>query len=120
VELVERGGNVKNETSIDPGQPVLVYLRDPQEKLWGILRRLDPSGLVLEGIDLGSFDDWVSQVEKGEESVVGPSVLFVPTLRLEKILLDRSSGKLPSLADRFFERIGRRVQEVLDEVSDQG
>lgn len=120
VELVERARGVETEAIIGPGQPVLVYLRDPQEKLWGLLRRLDPSGLVLEGIDLTSFDDWVSQVERGDESVVGPSVLFLPNLRLEKVLLDRSSGKLPSLAERFFRRTGRKVQEVLAGVSEPG
>ena len=57
---------------------------------------------------------WVAQHEREEESVVGPSVIFVPMTRLEKILLDRSSGDLPSLAERFQRRIGRSVQQVLD------
>jgi hypothetical protein len=35
--------------------------------------------------------------------------------RLEKILLDRSSGHLPSLAERFERRTGRTVQSVLAE-----
>ena len=48
--------------------------------------------------------------------MVGPSVLFVPIGRLEKILLDRSSGDLPSLADRFLRRTGRRVEDVLAEL----
>jgi len=115
VELVEPRGRARSPRDIAPGQPVLVYLRDPQEKMWGVLRRLDASGLVLEGIDLTSFDDWIAQIERGEESVVGPSVLFVPSLRLEKVLLDRSSGKLPSLAERFRARTGRTVQEVVDD-----
>ena len=80
-----------------------------------MLRRLDPSGVVLWGIDLASFDDWVAQVEGGEESVVGPSVLFVPMARLERILLDRSSGELPSLAQRFSQRTGSAVEDLLDQ-----
>ena len=100
---------------IAPGATVLLYVREPQEKLWGVLRRLDASGVMLEGIDLASFDDWVAQIERGEESVVGPSLLFMPMARLEKILLDRSSGHLPSLAERFERRTGRRVQDVLAE-----
>jgi hypothetical protein len=79
------------------------------------LRRLDSAGVVLEGIDLSSFDDWVAQIEGEEESVVGPSMLFMPMARLEKILLDRPSGHLPSLAQRFERRTGRRVQDVLAE-----
>jgi methylmalonyl-CoA/ethylmalonyl-CoA epimerase len=111
VELVERRRTAA--ASIAPGETVLAYLREPQEKLWGVLRSLDAAGLVLEGIDLGSFDDWVAQIERGEDSAFGPSVLFLPTPRIEKILLDRASGPLPSLADRFVRRTGRRIQDVL-------
>jgi methylmalonyl-CoA epimerase len=114
VELVEARPGPSERALLDPGSAVLLYLREPQEKLWGVLRRLDAVGAVVEGIDLGSFDDWVRQVERGEESIVGPSVLFVPAPRIEKILLDRSSGNLPSLAERFERRIGRSVQDVLD------
>jgi len=39
--------------------------------------------------------------------------------RLEKVLLDRSSGLLPSLAERFERRIGRTVQQVLAEIERQ-
>ena len=116
LELVEAGqGAAPQATEIQAGSVVLLYLRDPQEKLWGLLRRLDPSGVVLEGIDLASFDDWISQVEKEEESVVGPSILFLPMARLEKIMLDRPSGNIPSLADRFERRTGRKVSELLSQ-----
>ena len=67
---------------------------------------------VLQGIDLASFDAWVGQIERGEPAV-GPSVLFLPMRRVEKLLLDRASGELPSLADRFLRRVGRPVQQVL-------
>lgn len=117
VELVERIRRRSVDTAIRPGCPVLVYLREPQEKMWGVLCRLDAAGVVIEGIDLASFDDWVAQIERGEESVVGPSELFVPMGRIEKILLDRSSGHLPSLAERFERRIGRSVQEVIAELA---
>ena len=113
LELVGCRETVPEPTRMAPGSAVLLYLHEPQEKLWGVLRQLDSNGVVIEGLDLGSFDDWVAQVERGEESVVGPSVLFVPMARLEKILLDRSSGELPSLAERFRHRTGRRVQDVL-------
>ncbi|MDX1390348.1 MAG: hypothetical protein R3344_14250, partial [Acidobacteriota bacterium] len=96
-----------------PGKPVLVYLREPQEKLWGVLRRLDAAGVMVEGIDLTSFDDWVAQVESGEDNIVGPSVLFIPMTRVEKVLLDRPSGELPSLAERFQRRTGRPVEQFL-------
>jgi len=114
LELCESGERTCEEADIRPGSPILAYLHEPQEKLWGVLKRMDPAGIVLEGIDLASFDDWVAQIERREESVVGPSILFVPMRRVDKILLDRSSGDLPSLAERFERRTGRTVQDVLE------
>jgi methylmalonyl-CoA epimerase len=115
VELVSAPPATHQAATMGPGSVVLAYLHDPQEKLWGILRRLDATGVVMEAIDLASFDDWVAQIERGEDSVVGPSLIFIPMPRLEKVLLDRSSGDLPSLADRFQRRTGRRVEDVLGE-----
>ena len=114
VELVEDEAAARRvEDPFAPGRAVLAYLGDPPEKLWGLVRRLDASGVVLEGIDLGSFDDWIGQVERGEEGIGGPSVLFLPMRRIERLLLDRPSGELPSLSDRFLRRVGRSVQDVL-------
>lgn len=120
VELVQAARRSAPRGAIRPGECVLAYLREPQEKLWGVLRSLDASGVALEGVDLSSFDDWVAQIERGEERAVGPSVIFVPTQRVEKILLDRPSGALPSLADRFLRRTGRTVQQALDEGDARG
>jgi methylmalonyl-CoA/ethylmalonyl-CoA epimerase len=114
LELVETsGGAASTSSGIRPGQPILAYLREPSEKLWGVLRRLDAYGLELEGIDLTSFDDWVAQVQRGEDAAVGPSLLFLPMTRVEKLLLDRPSGSLPSLSARFYARTGRTVEEAL-------
>jgi methylmalonyl-CoA/ethylmalonyl-CoA epimerase len=118
VELVERPAPPRSKSvaaPLAPGAAVLLYLRDPQEKQWGVLRSLDANGVVIEGVDLASFEDWIAQIERNEASIVGPSVVFVPTSRMEKILLDRSSGDLPSLAERFERRTGKTVQQVLDE-----
>lgn len=118
IELVERPVVARRKADdIAQGCALLAYLGDPQEKLWGVLSRLDAAGVVMEAIDLASFDDWVAQIERGEESVVGPSLLFVPMRRIEKLLLDRSSGDLPSLAERFQRRTGRSVQDVIAEGS---
>jgi methylmalonyl-CoA epimerase len=113
VELVQERIVPRDGGELGPGSAVLLYLRDPPEKQWGVLRRLDETGVIVEALDLGSFDDWVRQLEHGEENVVGPSVAFLPMSRVDKIVLDRSSGELPSLAERFVRRVGRTVQEVL-------
>ena len=111
VELVEHAE--RSPSRFEPGDPVLVYLRDPQEKLWGILRGLDAAGATIEGLDLSSFDDWIAQVERGEESAVGPSLLFLPMGRIEKLIADRPSGALPSMAERFERRTGKSVLSAL-------
>ncbi len=113
VELVEkpaapRGG----KTGLNAGDAVLVYLRDPHEKMWGVLRERDVSGLTVEGMDLASFDAWTSQVERGEEGFA-PSLFFLPMARIERVLLDRGTPSLPSLSDGFLRRTGRTVQSVL-------
>jgi methylmalonyl-CoA/ethylmalonyl-CoA epimerase len=113
VELVEDASSPASAPrSLGHGDAVLAYLGEPTEKLFGVLHRLDTAGVVLEAVDLGSFDDWIAQVERGEEGI-GPSVLFLPMRRVEKLLLDRRSGELPSLSERFQHRVGRTVQQVL-------
>jgi methylmalonyl-CoA epimerase len=113
VELVEKShAGPARARGVAAGDPVLLYLRDPHEKLWGILRERDASGVTLEGLDLASFDAWMAQVERGEDGIV-PSVLFIPMTRVERVLLDRGTPSLPSLSDGFERRTGRTVQEVL-------
>jgi methylmalonyl-CoA epimerase len=113
VELVEKAAAAPARgRGVAPGEPVLLYLRDPHERLWGILRDRDASGVTIEGFDLASFDAWMAQVERGEEGIV-PSLLFVPMARVERILLDRGTPALPSLSDGFARRVGRTVVDVL-------
>jgi len=113
VELVEDASSAAHGGGgLQRGDALLAYLGDPQEKLFGVLHRLDASGVVLEAVDLSSFDEWIAQVERGEEGI-GPSLLFLPMRRVEKLLLDRRSGELPSLSERFQRRVGRSVQQVL-------
>jgi methylmalonyl-CoA/ethylmalonyl-CoA epimerase len=113
VELVERPEpKGHGKSGIVPGDAVLLYLRDPHEKLWGVLRERDVSGLTIEGMDLASFDAWTSQVERGEEGIT-PSLVFLPMARVERVLLDRGTPTLPSLSDGFLRRTGRTVQREL-------
>jgi len=115
VELVERpvaGDGKGRRAGIHPGDAVLVYLRDPHEKMWGVLRERDASGLTVEGLDLASFDAWSTQVERGDDGIT-PSTLFLPMTRVERLLLDRGTPALPSLSEGFLKRTGRTVQSVL-------
>jgi hypothetical protein len=113
VELVEKPVEAgPRRAAIVAGDAVLVYLRDPHERMWGVLRERDASGVTVEGLDLTSFDAWTSQVERGEEGIA-PSLLFLPMARVERVLLDRGTPALPSLSENFLLRTGRTVQTVL-------
>ncbi len=92
---------------------VIVSLANPREKVWGLLLGLDPAGITLRGIELDSFDDFVRQVVGREESTVGMTTVFYPMHRVERIAADEASGLIPSLADRFQQKVGTTVREYL-------
>ena len=46
------------------GKTVVVYLQSPRERFWGILRDADPSGAVMEGIEIDSFESWAHKVAR--------------------------------------------------------
>jgi hypothetical protein len=97
---------------LGPGSVVVAYIQNPRERIWGVIRALDPTGVVIEGIDLNSFDDWVRQVAEGGEGL-SLSTIFIPLLRVEKLLLDADSGAVPSLSLQFERRVGRPLREFM-------
>lgn len=94
-------------------QIVVVYLQNPRERYWGLVRAIDATGIVLQGTDLGGFDDWMRQVADGAPNTT-PSTMFFPLNRVEKVLVDSPSGDAPSLAQQFDRRIGRSLAAFLD------
>lgn len=98
---------------IRPGAVVILYLKDPKERVWGILRSLDGTGTSILGLDLHAFDDWLRQVVDGGPAEINPSLVFFPLQRVEKILLDMASGGVPSLVERFESRTGRDLLTYL-------
>ncbi|PYT33892.1 MAG: hypothetical protein DMF52_14425 [Acidobacteria bacterium] len=97
-------------SAFGPGSVVVAYVQNPRERFWGMIRALDSAGVVIEGIDLNSFDDWVRQVAEGGEGL-SLSTVFIPLLRVEKLLLDANSGSAPSLSLQFETRVGRPLRE---------
>ena len=97
--------------TLGPGSIVIAYLQSPRDRFWGVLRSLDATGLVIDGFDLNSFDDWVRQAAGGQR--LSLSTVFFPLLRVEKVLLDAESGEVPSMAMQFERRVGRPLQEFL-------
>lgn len=95
------------------GAPVVLYLHNPKEKVWGLLLSLDPAGVVLRGLDLAVFEDWMRQEARREESLIMPTTLFYPMHRVERLERDETCGPLPGYVDRFALEVGRSVRQAL-------
>src|SRR5215469_14988054 len=100
-------------TEITAGSPVVVYLHGPREKFWGVLGGVDIAGVYLRGIDLKTFDDWLQSIARGERNIA-LTRMFLPMWRVERIILDEAVGEIPSMADRFFSRVGMIVEQYLE------
>jgi hypothetical protein len=97
----------------DPHSLVIVNLVNPKEKFFGVLRALSPAGITMRAINLDSFDDWIHQIARGEESDIDMITMFVPLFRVERVFLDEAAGAIQSYADRFAAAVGRPVHEHL-------
>mgnify|MGYP001817834831 FL=1 len=100
------------EVRVGPGVPVLVYLHSPREKVFGVLLSLEPAGVVVRGIDLGSLEDWMRQEVRGDDPGLSLTSLFYPMTRVERVERDETVGELEGLADRFRRLTGRDVGEA--------
>ena len=93
------------------GALVIATLANPREKFWGAILHLSPVGLSLRGVDLSSFDDFITQIRDGEPFTSG--VMFFPMHRVERLELDLPEGNIPSLAQRFAQKTGQDPAPLL-------
>ena len=91
---------------MEPHSIVVLSLHSPKERLWGELVDISSAGVTMRGIDLSSFDDFVSQVLHPEGDRIGLPTLFFPMLRIERIALDEPRGSIPSMAEMFEKKSG--------------
>jgi len=98
---------------MEPHSIVVVSLHSPKERLWGELVDISSAGVTVRGIDLGSFDDFVSQVLHPDGDRIGLPTLFFPMLRIERIALDEARGSIPSMAEMFEKKVGRSLEDYL-------
>lgn len=98
---------------MQPHSIVVISLHSPKEKLWGELLDISNAGVTLRGIDLSSFDDFVSQILHPDGDRMGLPTLFFPMLRIERIALDEARGSIPSLAEVFAKKVGRSLPDYL-------
>jgi hypothetical protein len=92
---------------------VVVSLHTPKEKVWGELLALNPAGITLRGIDLNSFDHFVSQVNAPDGERVGLPTVFFPMTRVERVALDEPTGSIPSMNELFARKVGRSLADYL-------
>jgi hypothetical protein len=94
------------------GTPVIIYLHSPREKVFGILVSLQAAGIVVRGIDLVAFEDWLRQEARRESPGLALATLFYPMNRVERMERDESAGGIEGLADRYRRAAGRTVREA--------
>jgi hypothetical protein len=99
--------------AMQPRSIVVLSLHSPKERVWGELVDISNAGVTMRGIDLGSFDDFVSQVLHPEGDRIGLPTLFFPMLRIERIALDEARGSIPSMAEMFEKKVGRSLEDYL-------
>jgi hypothetical protein len=99
---------------------VIVNLINPKEKFFGVLRALSPAGVTMRAVNLDSFDDWIHQIARADESTIEMVTMFVPLSRVERIFLDEPAGVIKSYTQRFEEVVGKGVGEYLDRLTVDG
>lgn len=96
---------------MERGDIIIALLREPREQIWGALLRLDQAGLEIRGLDPRIFDEWARQLAGNKEMELGPSTLFFPSHRIEKISLDEQVGSVPSMSAQFENIVGKHPKE---------
>ena len=75
-----------------PGSFVILHLQGPTEKFWGVLLELEQLGVLLRGLNVSTFDDWLAQAAGAEPALLGLTTMFVPMSRVERIFLDEQDN----------------------------
>lgn len=97
----------------EPNALVLVNLVNPKEKFFGVLRALSAAGVTMRAVNLDSFDDWIHQIARGEESEIEMVTMFAPLFRVERVFLDEPAGAIRSYSQHFEETVGKTVHDYL-------
>ncbi|MBN2370394.1 MAG: hypothetical protein JXO72_07895 [Vicinamibacteria bacterium] len=95
------------------GSIIVLNLHTPKQKVWGLLLDVNAAGVVIRGLDLEVFDDWMRQEARGGEMQIGVTTVFFPLARVERIELDESVGCVIGYAVRYEEIVGRPAGEAL-------
>lgn len=69
-------------------------------------------------MDINSFLDWSRSVANHTETM-GPSTMFIPMIRVEKVVLDETVGMCKSFSDQFADLVGQDVLDSMDLPEDE-
>lgn len=97
-------------TKFETGDPVIIILHSPREKLIGLVGEINASGIFARAIELGYFEDWSRAIAAGEP-FLQMNDYFFPMWRVERITRDEPGGDIPSMSEQFVERTGRELAE---------
>lgn len=98
---------------LEPGTVVIAHLVNPGEKYWGVLRSIDATGLVMRGLNVDLFEDWIAQIVRQEPQSLGMATLFVPLFRVERIFRDEQVGEVEGYSQRFERRVGMKLETYM-------
>jgi hypothetical protein len=87
--------------SLEQGALVVLSLHTPREKYWGVLAKILPAGVIVRGLALDAFEDWLRQEQHGTECMIGPTTVFFPMARVERLEADETVGPVHGFGDRF-------------------
>ncbi len=95
---------------IEAGNTVVIVLQNPREKIFGIIDEISDAGVIVRGIDLNYFDEWIAAIN-GNEPTFPMQDSFFPMWRVERISLDAGTEGMPSMGEQFEQRTGKQVGE---------
>ena len=95
--------------TVTRGALVVIHLANPTEKFWGVMEELEGVGVTFRGINLDSFEEWMTEMARREPSSLGLATMFVPLFRVERIFLDEPVGAVESYRQRFERRVGAPI-----------
>ena len=99
---------------MESGSIVIVNLQNPKEKIIGKLVTISPSGLVVKGLDVNSFNDWMNQFTQNHSSfTIYPTTIFFPMHRVVSCYLDEDMGEVLSFSSQFKARTQKEIHQVL-------
>jgi hypothetical protein len=99
---------------MDEGSIVVVNLQNPKEKFVGKLIAITTAGVTLKGVEVNSFNDWMSEFTEAHPShTIFPTTVFLPMHRVLSCYLDEDMGEVLSFGSQFKTRTRREIQEVL-------